>query len=68
MALLYKTTRTATVIAEADSRVLAVPRLAYETVIAEGYEAATEQTSTNEFSQVPVLTNLKDSTALSMLT
>mmetsp|Transcript_10502 Transcript_10502/g.26427 ORF Transcript_10502/g.26427 Transcript_10502/m.26427 type:complete len:1044 (-) Transcript_10502:395-3526(-) len=64
MALLYKTTRTATVIAEADSRVLAVPRLAYETVIAEGYEAATEQTSTNEFSQVPVLTNLKDSTAL----
>lgn len=36
MALLYKTTRTATVIAEADSRVLAVPRLAYENVIAEG--------------------------------
>lgn len=36
MALLYKTTRTATVIAEADSRVLAVPRLAYENAIAEG--------------------------------
>jgi len=65
MALLYKTTRTATVIAEVDSRVLAVPRLAYENVIAEGYEAvAVDTSSTNEFASVPVLCNLKDSNVL----
>ncbi|KAG8468703.1 hypothetical protein KFE25_013786 [Diacronema lutheri] len=65
MALLYKTTRTATVIAEADSRVLAVPRLAYENVIAEGYEAEVSADATsNEFAAVPVLTNVKDSNVL----
>jgi CRP-like cAMP-binding protein len=65
MALLYRTTRTATVIAEADCRVLTVPRLAYETVIAEGYEAELlADASTNEFSAIPVLTNVKDSNLL----
>lgn len=64
MALLYKTMRTATVIAEADSRVLAVPRLAYENVIAEGYEADAVDSSSNEFASVPVLSSVKDSNVL----
>jgi len=63
MALLYRTTRTATVIAESDSRVLAVPRVAYENVIAEGYEQESS-TTTNEFAGVPVLSMVKDSNSL----
>jgi len=64
MALLYRTTRTATVMAEKDSRVLAVPRVAYENVIAEGYEQGASESTTNEFANVPLLSSVKDSNGL----
>jgi len=67
MALLYKTTRTATVVAEVDCRVLAVPRLAYETAMAESNETTADPQDPNEFAEVPVLQSVKDSKALGQL-